>query len=181
MSIKEGTPDDRYFEWLYAQVAPIRNRNPARTYWKLFRRLYVTKFEFYVRNDENRAKDGIELRYEFFGEEDLGSENRDWRNLDCSFLEMLVALARRAAFQTDDEPGDWFWKLLENLELRKYTDAVYTATIDREVGKTLDNVNKRRYSEDGVGGLFPLRYAETDQRRVEVWYQLAEYLLEGGY
>lgn len=179
MSIDEGTPDNRYFEWLYSQVASTRNRNPARSYWKLLRRLYATKFIFFVKNDENRAVDGIELRYEFFGEENLGPDE-PWRDLDCSILEMLIALARRAAFQTDDEPSLWFWTLMENLELSKYTDAVYTSTIDREVETRIDILNKRKYSEDGIGGLFPLRYAEKDQRKVEIWYQLAAYLMEGG-
>ena len=37
---------------------------------------------------------------------------------------------------------------------------------------------ERRYKRSGEGGLFPLKNAAKDQRKVEIWYQLSSYLLE---
>ena len=31
---------------------------------------------------------------------------------------------------------------------------------------------------NGTGGLFPLKRPRVNQRRVEVWYQMSEYLME---
>jgi hypothetical protein len=36
----------------------------------------------------------------------------------------------------------------------------------------------RTYDRRGHGGLFPLQRSNRDQRRVEIWYQLSEYLLQ---
>ena len=32
--------------------------------------------------------------------------------------------------------------------------------------------------QDGFGGLFPLKHAKKDQRKVEIWYQLQNWLME---
>jgi hypothetical protein len=52
----------------------------------------------------------------------------NWLQLDCSVLEMLIALANRASFASVVETGDWFYKFLDNLKLRGFTDAVYNRT-----------------------------------------------------
>lgn len=39
-------------------------------------------------------------------------------------------------------------------------------------------VLERKYDEFGNGGLFPLRSPSKDQRRVEIWYQLCEYIVQ---
>lgn len=175
----EGTLDDRYFEWLYGQIASVRNKNPARSYWNLARQLYTTRFIHFVPNDDNRALDGQELRYEFLSETSEVEIDSSWMLLECSMLEMMIALARRAAFESESEAADWFGTFLENIEIDRYTDARYNAEIAKEVDETLERVNKRTYSQDGTGGLFPLREATQDQRTVELWYQMSAYLLEG--
>lgn len=173
-----GTVDDLYFEWLYSQIGVVRNRNPARSYWDLARKLYTTPFVGWLPNDDNRAEDGKCLRDEFVDEAGIDFVDREWRELDCSFLEMLIGLARRASFETGVEPVAWFWKMMENLELRNYTDDIYEVSIDEAVEEALNRVNDRTYLRNGDGGLFPLRNAHKDQRKVELWYQLAAYLLE---
>lgn len=176
-----GTLDDRYFEWLYHKIGAVRNRNPSRSHWRLAKQLYTTPFEWTVPNDDNRMEDGCDLRYEFLDEEDIHDADPAWMGLQCSMLEMLIGLAERASFESYGAPGDWFWKLLQNVDLKGYTDAVYSTAIEREVGRTLERINHRKYNADGTGGLFPLSNPNEDQRQVELWYQLSAYLLEGGY
>ena len=36
----------------------------------------------------------------------------------------------------------------------------------------------REYSDNGHGGLFPLKNPKKDQRKVEIWYQMTEYINE---
>lgn len=176
----QGTLDDRYLGWLYSRVGAARNRNPARSHWNLLNQLYRKPYSWTILNDSNRARDGVDLREEFLQEFEIDRDEL-WLELDCSFLEMLMALSERASFLDDGSALGWFWKLMENIELDKYTDEVYNDHIAEEVEQALDRVIQRTYSRDGTGGLFPLRYAKTDQRRVELWYQLNAYLLEGRY
>jgi hypothetical protein len=175
----DGTADDRYFEWLYSLIGSVNQKNRRRNYWSLARQLYVKRFRVVVRRDVNRAEDGICLRDEFV--ERWGHEGIDpgWMDLDCSLLEMLIALSAHLAFESYGETGDWFWKLMENLELQRYSDNVYNATIADDIDDVIERVLDRAYGPDGVGGLFPLRDADRDQRRVEIWYQKEAYLLEG--
>lgn len=169
--------DDRYLEWLYSQFGAVRNRNPSRSYWNLAKQLYTKEFVWFVPNDDNRILDGKELRYEFLKETD--EVDPAWMNLGCSMLEMLVALARRAAFESSEPPAHWFRVFLANMKVDAYTDDVYDQDIAQEVEEALDKVIYRNYRKNGVGGLFPLRKTFTDQRKVELWYQLAAYILEG--
>lgn len=170
--------DERYFQWLYAQVADEKARNPRQTHWLLCERLYKTPFEWYIRNDENRAGDGHALREEFLDETHEHHPDRLWMSLETSVFEMLISLARRASFQTDWGPDRWFWQFLENVELAKYNDDVYHDAIDDAVTRSLERIMAREYAPSGVGGFFPLRDPGRDQREVELWYQLSAYLLE---
>lgn len=185
MTEKEGTLDDLYFEWLYKQVGVVNNRNPKRSYWELCKQLYKTPFQWVVPNDDNRDEDGKELREEFIVECDIQDVEINWLAIDCSMLEMLIALARRASFESSGTPGDWFAKFMENLKLRRYTDAEYNSDAgnhqeaEERIRNILDRLIYRTYNTRGVGGLFPLKHAEHDQRKVEIWYQMSLYLREG--
>lgn len=143
------------------------------------RQLYVKEFVWLIPNDDNRAEDGKALRYEFINEQGIDEVDQAWLDLGCSFLEMLIALARRAAFESDDEVVEWFWRFIFNLGLNNHTDSAYTRETEREVDNVLDTVIFRTYDADGLGGLFPLTHPRQDQRKVELWYQLAAYLTEG--
>ena len=102
-------------------------------------------------------------------------------DLDCSMLEMLIALSDRTAFQTDGRLEEWFWRFMHNLELDRYSDDLYEISIQEEVEDTLTRVIWRKYAQDGTGGLFPLRHPDHDQRKIELWYQMSAYILEGLY
>jgi hypothetical protein len=143
--------------------------------------MYQTRFVWSIHNDDNRAEDGRELRDEFLAETNSEADDA-WATLECSIFELLVALSRRAAYETENQATEWFWHFLGNLGLARYSDAVYRNYNHRtvtEVSEILDIFVTRSYGREGHGGLFPLRRARRDQRRVELWYQLQAYLLEG--
>jgi hypothetical protein len=131
---------------------------------------------WFVPNDDNRAEDGKDLRYEFIREKKLDVEDRDWLEQGCCMLELFLGLSRRLAFETSAEPVEWFWELMENLDLSKYNDQAYIP--EKEVDDILDRVIWRTYRRNGHGGLFPLQRTKNNQREVELWYQLSEYVLE---
>ena len=170
--------DELYFQWLYAQVGDPASLNRDRTYWRLLRLLFTKEFVWIVPNDDNRIADGTDLRYEFVDQSRLNDVDRDWINLGCSMLELLIGLSRRLSFQDEKErePRVWFWHLIENLGLQDHNDnAAYS---EEGVNEILDRVIWRTYHSNGEGGLFPLEHAERDQRDVEIWYQLCAYILE---
>lgn len=169
--------DERYFDWLYSIVSN-RSDNPDRSHTLLCERLHRTPFQWYIRNDENRSEDGRDLRHEFIDVNRERHVDEGWLSLDTSVFEMMIALARRASFQTNWGPEVWFWKMLDNLELGKYVDSRYHSAIDDAVSRSIDRVIQREYEPSGLGGFFPLRDPGRDQREVELWYQLSAYLLE---
>lgn len=166
-----------YFDWLRKQVGVTMNPNPRRRHWLLLEQLINTEFEWFVPNDDNRAADGEALRHEFIDEYEADPGMMD---SNCSMLEMLVALCRRLSFEDGKTVDGWFWELMENVELRRFTDEYYEDHADayEEVDEILHRINKRDYDEDGQGGLFPLSRPPCDQTQVEIWYQMSSYLLE---
>lgn len=168
--------DELYLRWLYGQVASVKTRIRARTYWGLFRQLYTTEFVWFVPNDDNRVMDGQLLRHDFLAELEIESVDANWMNLGCSFLEMLIALSRRLAFEGGGEPLEWFWQLLRNIELVDYNDARILPAA--EITEKVNRVIWRTYKRNGIGGLFPLRRTRQDQTELEIWYQLNAYLIE---
>lgn len=169
--------DEQYLIWLYHQVASVRLKNPARTYWSLLRLLFRKEYVWLVPNDDNRVEDGRDLRHEFI-EENHVNPDPEWMGIGCSMLEMLIGLSRRLAFESEGESRGWFWILLENLEISEYTDAYYKDVDEKTIDTILDQVIWRTFDHDGRGGLFPLEDPPDDQRDVEIWYQMSHYLLE---
>lgn len=168
--------DELYLHWLYSQVGDVNRRSPSRTFWSIFRLLYRKEFVWFIPNDDNRAGDGRALRYEFLSDNHITEVDRNWMELGCSFLEMLLGLARRLCFESGGTTADWFWHLMGNLQLDIYRDSVQIP--HDEVEDILNTVIFRTYRRDGLGGLFPLKHPRRDQREVELWYQLNAYLME---
>lgn len=173
--------EERYFEWLYSQIAAVKNRNPSRSYWELAKQLHHKPYIWFVPNDDNRAEDGRLLRDEFLDGAGIREVDRLWMELDCSILEMLIGLSRRVSYESYGTPGDWFRRLLDNLGFVTFTDSAYNAGVAEDVDFVLEQLNHRTYDRNGHGGLFPLHLAAEDQRKVEIWYQMSAYLLSNGY
>lgn len=168
--------DEQYLTWLYNQVGSVKATPPVQSYWNLIRHLYKREYVWFIANDDNRVGDGLDLRHEFVHNTGIEPDEA-WMHLGCSVLEMLIALSRRLSFTAGGEPREWFWRLLNNLGVGGWNDVVYKAD---ELEEILDTFIFRSYTFDGHGGLFPLGMAEHDQRQVEVWYQMHEYLYEHG-
>jgi hypothetical protein len=133
--------------------------------------------------DDNRAVDGIDLRYRFAYEKHyhqaMIAEYIDVK--PCSVLEMMVALAYRCEEQIMDnqEYGNrtrqWFMGMIENLGLLGMTNNAFDEFyVDRVITRLLH----RDYKPNGEGGLFTVRNYRRDLRLVEIWYQMSWYLSE---
>jgi hypothetical protein len=171
--------DELYFNWLYGQVGSLAEKNPSRTYWRMLKQLYTKEFVWIIQNDDNRAIDGQDLRREFIDQEGLSNVDLNWMRLGCSMFELLIGLSRRLSFEDGGEPTVWFWHLIENLGLEQYNDN--TRVPEEKIDDILNRVIFRTYDRKGRGGLFPMNKTREDQREVELWYQLNEYLIEHSY
>lgn len=172
--------NDEYFDWLYGLVCA--NRFPVKiSYRKLLMNLHSTEFRYTIPKDQNRAEDGVGLRYRFALRlepyEDV-AEVLDILERPCSLLEMMVGLAIRCeSFMDDpnvgDRTGQWFWNMVINLGLGNMTDDRFDRWLfDQSVNRLLN----REYEPDGTGGLFRIRNCDRDLRKVEIWHQLCWYL-----
>lgn len=171
--------EEAYFVWLYSRVGDPKIRNRSKQYWKLLTMLHRKPFTWSSRKmemDGNRAQDGKDLRTEFLNETGTAVADPDWLLMECSFLEMLVALSWRLAFDAGGDDREWFWKLIDNLGLLGCTDAhpPDEAIVDHIINKVIN----RDYAANGAGGLFPLKEPQEDQRDVQLWYQAQAYILE---
>ena len=169
--------DESYLQWLYEQVEndPGRSRSHFLLVRQLFRKEFVPHPD--VLRDENRVSDGRDLRYQFVEQARVERVDASWMGMGCSMLEMLIALSRELSFDAGGSSLDWFWHLMENLDVARYDDRVHERC-EGAIDDILDRVINRTYGSDGVGGLFPLRRAKQDMREVEIWYQLNAYLIE---
>lgn len=167
--------EEAYFNWLCAKVQWKRNRN----YSKLLEILYHTEFTWTILGDRNRESDGLELRTDFLRDCRINDPDPEWLNAPCSVLEVLIALACRAEFETGIPVRDWFWTFIKNLRLDDYR---YVSPRDIPViEEILNTFVWRTYSPNGDGGLFPMRSPNGhDQRQIELWYQFFEYLENEG-
>lgn len=170
-----------YFAWLYDIVC--KNNYPKEiSFKKLLMQLHDTEFRFSIPRDQNRAGDGIALRYRFASiqvHEDMVDVVLDYLEGPCSVLEMMIALALRCEETITDEhdygdrTGQWFWGMIVNMGLGAMTDVRYDK---REVTFAIDRLLDREYEYDGRYGLFRLRNPHRDMRTAEIWHQLCWYL-----
>lgn len=170
-------PNMSYFDWLKSQVEYFTDRG---THEFLFRRLHDREFYAVLENDNNRISDAMRLRDEYYGRGMDGDIQIDG---PCSMLEFLVALARRMSFiyslPDEDRTADCFWTMIRNLFDGDMSDDEYAYRSNEiVVEQIIDRFLERAYESDGYGGLFPLDSPRGDQRNVEIWYQMNQYLNE---
>ena len=181
--IRSDPLDAPYFEWLCRRIEiSTQEKTHARSFLQLVQMIHGVNFRWFIPNDDNRAEDGVELRQWFLQESGIEHADHFWMQRPCTVLEMLVALAEQTAFQSRDTAARWFWVFLGNLNVHMFSDGYireYPAS-EQDIRQALEGINDRTYGSDGLGGLFPLKHPEQDQRKVELWYQMSFYLLEGG-
>lgn len=145
----------------------------------------LLRLEFYsfVPLDENRSDDGLALRDKFVEETGQHALSLCPQG-PCTVLEMMIGLAYRLENESlesswENSASSWFWVLLENLGLLMYDNTMMLE--EDNYNDARDIVIKmvdRRYKPNGDGGLFPLKNTKNDQRKVEIWYQMSEYIME---
>lgn len=168
--------EEHYFSWLYSLVGTVVEKNRELTHWELLKLMYTTEFTWLLELDEDRAVDGIALRFEFQDLAKLDIADEAWLTLGCSVLEAMVGISRRLSTEAGGESFEWFWQLVENLDLSKYTDATVLPVDD--IDQILEEVVWRTYQSNGTGGFFPLNHATCDQRFVDIGEQMNFYLAE---
>jgi hypothetical protein len=148
---------------------------------RLLGQLHSMEFWSVTPNDDNRGMDGLELRDEFLNE---GGGQLVLPFSQCTMLEMLIGLSHRLEFETiqskwEKSYVEWFWILIDNLGLDyRSNEDLSRAEYHHKIEKTVVKLLERRYGADGEGGLFPLKHPKHDQRGIEIWYQMSEYILE---
>lgn len=163
-----------YIRWLEVQLRD--EDSGGRTYLDLANAMFAKQFAAVVPMDANRMVDGLDLRVEYAHLEGM-NPNR-MKNLGpCSFLEVLVSLSRKLAFNAGGQAPGWAWQLLCNLELDRMSDPL-TPPRFRRAEAIMDSVIRRSYSPDGTGGFFPLNKPDDDMTRIELWYQMHAYISE---
>jgi len=143
----------------------------------LLETLFRTKFVTIIPYDDNRIEDGRNIREEFA---DLtGTEVSPY--FPGTVLEVLIGISRRLNFILYDFSGgdktqDLFWKLIENLDLILVERNESDTERNKEI---IDRFITREYDFNGRGGIFPLyRRPKEDQRKIELWYQMANWVNE---
>lgn len=168
--------DERYLTWLYARIGSLRQANAVYTHWSLLRLLFTREFAWLIPNDVNRVEDGRYIRYEFLEDSGLTPDvDPNWLGLGCSVLEMIVSVSDRLAFEADRDTHYWFWQLMDNLGLTYFNDGTFD---ERLVDDIVHAMVFRDFAPDGRGSLFPLQRPAEDQRSIEIWHQLQNYVME---
>lgn len=145
-------------------------------YEKLLRFLFNKKFISIIPLDDNRIVDAIEFRAEF---ERSNGYFEPIIKRDISVLEIMVSLAVRCEDSImgntnyGDRTGEWFWYMIKSMELLPYTDWSFDEV---SVNYILDKMINRTYSKDGLGSLFYIPNFKKDMRKIDIWYQMNNWL-----
>lgn len=184
MSVKRWKTEDEFWDdyksWLIDKLDIYDEE-----YSMLLDQLHNTPFIFSIEKDVNRAEDGKEYRNDYLSDISDGNRQRViesgvFEERECSVLEMLAGLATRIDREYTGVPGEdgqdlIFYDMIENLGLMKYRDNCYNS---KKVDDILEKWMDRRFDFDGKGSIFPLRNTNRDQRKIEIWSQMSEYLSE---
>lgn len=176
MRIEDRIKSD-YFEWMYELVSGDRFAKGL-TYRRLLTFLHDVEFTYFVPYDENRAAEGIALRYRYCLIHEC-EHLEHFLSGPCSVLEMMAALAIRCEENLMDDPelgdrtGQWFWEMITTMGLGSMNDSNFNEWLVADVvSRFLD----RDYEPDGRGGLFRVRGFTRDMRKMEIWHQLMAYI-----
>lgn len=167
---------DEYNDWLLEIIG--FNLPEHRKYELLIKELNKVPFRWVIPMDENRDIDAFCMRKEFLFDNgyDVSSVWHESRTV----LEVLIAFSRRIETDITGEPGKddfgrWFWVMLDNLELLDFENVWFDKkAVDRILNIWLD----RKFKKNGIGSIFPTTKVTSDQRDVEMWYQMQGYIDE---
>lgn len=170
-----------YFDWLTDHVCPDgsflgRDACGGRSYSQLLAFLFGCKFFPRHEMDENRANDGLSLRFHYTGH--AGDRDILTRSLDfeCTILELLIALAERlesVLWEDDgvDRPWRWFWMFIENMGLAPFYDERWS---ESQAAYIIDNFNNGAYNRKG--GPFTNDNFYPHAGDVDLWTQMNTFI-----
>lgn len=177
-----------YLKWLLRLINADNYK--GKSYIKLCSLLNKVPFEPVIKLDENRLSDVQSLLRETY----IQSQS-DWYRLNeqfdeimelpkcpVSFLELIISLAMRIDldFMREingiDNTRIYFWILVRNLGILEFDDEHWGEDAIISIVNRLNIVQDRKYDFNGNGGLFPLEHAEMDQRNVQIWNQLCQFV-----
>ena len=171
-----------YFEWM-CKIVHDDDSNRRPSYKTLLYYIFTVDFQWVLDFDENRAKDGTDLRYRFGHEVgyDRSAISAFLDDRPCSVFELMLALSIRCEEQFMGDPyfgdrtGQWFWNMIINLGLGQMDDSRFDPAYTYEV---ISAFMERRYEKNGRGGLFAVQHRHADLRTVQIWDQMCWYLDE---
>lgn len=176
MRVEDRIKSD-YFEWMHDLVCGNRFGRSI-SYRKLLTFLHDVEFTYFIPYDENRAVEGIALRYRYCVIHEC-EDMEIYLTGPCSVLEMMIALAIRCEENIMDDPGmgdrtgQWFWNMITNMGLGSMSDSNYNEWLVNDV---VTRFLERDYEPDGRGGLFRVKGWHRDMRTAEIWHQLMAYI-----
>lgn len=183
---KTNNLSELYLVWLINLINADNYK--GKSYIKLCSLLNKIPFEPVMKLDKNRSSDVQSLLRETY----IQSQS-DWYRLSndeimelpawpVSFLELIISLAMRIDldFMREingiDNTRIYFWVLVRNLGFLSFDDDNWNEDSIISVVNRLNIVQERKYDFNGNGGLFPLENAEMDQRNVQIWNQLCQFV-----
>ena len=167
-----------YFRWLYEYI-----RRDDVSYTSLMTVLFETQFTYTITMDANREGDIIQLKEQYLSEHPDGRYSVPEY---CSVFELLINLAKTMEYQSliDHEVGDirpYFYQLIDNIGILDFTDefmdSYYGASI--VVRSKIKDVLEHNYNPySGDGSLFPVQNYGPDRTKMQLWDQLASYIVQ---
>lgn len=167
---------NQYFRWLLREL----NIDDDFEYVELCYILHNISYQWDIKMDENRNGDALALRYDY--ETDKNKEC-PIAGSHATFLEFLIALAKRITHATSYIHDDlyWFMYLLDQMGLLICTDSWFEDSSDPYgyITNATEIVMHGYYDPDGSnGGLFYVEHPDKDLRNAEIWHQLQQWVIE---
>lgn len=181
------TLSEIYLKWLLRLINADNYKE--KSYIKLCSLLNKVPFKPIIKLDENRLSDVQSLLRETYIQSqsdwyriNVDEETIEFSEWPVSFLELIISLAMRIDLDFMREINEvdntriYFWILVRNLGFLEYDDDHWTEDAIISIVNRLNIVQDRKYDFDGKGGLFPLENSEVDQRNVQIWNQLCQFV-----
>lgn len=185
---KTNNLSELYLNWLLRLINA--DNYQGKSYIKLCSLLNKIPFNPVMKLDTNRNSDVqsllretyIQSQSDWYRLNEQFDEIMDLQTWPVSFLELIISLAMRIDldFMREingiDNTRIYFWILVRNLGFLSFDDDDWNEDCIISVVNRLNIVQERKYDFNGNGGLFPLENTEIDQRNVQIWNQLCQFV-----
>lgn len=177
----EGKRDilSAYRLWLNNKVSS----DVSSAYIQLLAVLWRTEFFAEYADDENRAEDAKSLRDEFVASID-NVENTEYLKLKSTpvrLLEVMISLANRIndIISFDNDAARYFWEMVVSMELNKFDDSNFNASL---VQRKIDILFSHKYRRNGKGSLFYIKGVDPSYNApgLDIWTQAMAWINSKG-